>query len=245
MELGSITRGASLYGSNAISERVAEASRKPLERLSQQVDSTRVQLSAFGQVKSATAQVEATAGKLQESGSLSSAASAAKVLQNFADAANNQVKAVRQDALPVGSARTANELRRALEGPVGTRRDELKQIGLSIDQTGSIKVDAKVFEKAYQTDPSKVKATLEEIGKAASSVAGRQLSEGGAVGGSISRLTEKLGNIERSQADYQSRLQQSQRTVDEQERRNNLALAASQQAFGFNGIGAYSRILSF
>lgn len=243
MELSKTLNGASQYGvTSAIREQVAAAAKKPLERLSQQAESTRVQLSAVGQVKSATAQVEAAAKKLQDGKNVGSAADAAKAAQGFADAFNAQLKAGKETS-GAGSARAANEVKRAVEGPGGADRAALQQAGITFAKDGSAKVDAKALEKAYQANPEQVKQTLGRLGTAAADTSSKQLSSNGTVGGTINRLTEKLGNIEQKQADFQARLEQSQKTVQEEDRRANEAQQrAAQHAFAFSGVGAYSRI---
>lgn len=238
MEVSTIYSGAALYGTNAISEQVATASRKPVERLSQQAESTKVELSAFGQLKSATSQVETAAKALQDNKNLGSAADVTKAVQGFAEAANSQLKAAKQTTLPLGSARTASELHRAVEGFTSKDRQSLNGIGIAFAADGSLKVDTKKLEAAYQANPNQVKETLNRVGKAAADTSDRQLAGNGAVGGAISRLNEKLGNIQQQQTDTQARLEQSRKAVEDQDRRANLA----QQAFSFNGVGAYNRV---
>lgn len=243
MEVSTVYSGAALYGTNAISEQVATASRKPVERLSQQAESTKVELSAFGQLKSATAQVETAAKALQDNKKLGAVADVAKAVQGFAEAANSQLKAAKQTALPVGSTRTANELHRAVEGFTGKDRQALSDIGIAFASDGSLKMDAKKLEAAFQANPNQMKETLNRVGKAAEDTSDRQLAGNGAVGGAISRLNEKLGNIQQQQTDVQARQEQSRKAVEEQDRRANLAQQIfSQQAFAFNGVGAYNRI---
>lgn len=59
MEVSNILNGASLQsGAGSIGSQIAAATRKPVERPSQPAESTRVQLSAAGQLKSAAAEVE-------------------------------------------------------------------------------------------------------------------------------------------------------------------------------------------
>lgn len=243
MELSRLSGSASLYGSNAVSEQVTAATKKPAERLSQRAESTRVQLSAYGQLKSATAQVELAAKKLQDPSNLGSAADVGKAVKGFADAANSQLKAANQTAQSGASTRAASELRRAVEGFTGQEREALNRAGISFGQDGSVKVDAKKLEVAYQANPDQVKETLNRVGKAAADVSAKQVTDNGAVGGAINRLTEKLGSIQQQQADYQAALVQSQKAVQEQDRRANQAQqAAGQTAFGFNGVGAYNQI---
>ncbi|MGE5492027.1 MAG: flagellar filament capping protein FliD [Actinomycetota bacterium] len=243
MELSRLSGGASLYGSSAITEQVSAATKKPAERLSQQAESTRVQLSAYGQLKSATAQVESAAKKLQDNGNLGSAADATKAVKGFAEAVNGQLKAASQTAQTGVNVRSTSELRRAVEGFTAKDRNALSQAGISFGQDGTVKVDSKKLEAAYQANPSLVKETLARVGKAAADVSAKQVSDSGAVGGAINRLNDKLDTIKQQQAGYQASLAQSQQAVQEQERRaNQMQQAASQQAFGFNGVGAYSQI---
>lgn len=257
MNLLTISSATSLYGANAISSRVSEALAKPQARLEQQAESTRVQLSAFGQVRSATAQLESAASKLQDNKQLASADGLTKAVQGFADAVNGRLATVNRvsanDTASRASAVSAddgkvratnNETRRTLEGVNGSNRDALKQIGISVAADGGVKVDTKALQTAFAANPDQVRQTLNSVGQQVAQQSTQQLSATGSVAAPITRLNEQLSNIEQRQADNQSRIEQSQQAVQQRDRQMALAQQVVQQGFIFTGAPAYNRIFA-
>jgi len=252
VDISSVTSLASLYNTSAISSRVAEAYAKPQERLSQQAESTRVQLSAFGEIKSTTAQLETAANKLRDNQQLSTVDGLTKAVQGFAEAVNNRLStanrlgAADSGALAAdGKVRAANnETRRTLEGVSGSNRDALQQIGIGVSGNGALKVDAQKLANAFNANPDQVRQTLNTVGQQVAEQSARQLGNNGAVGGSISRLTEQLGSIEQRQTDVRSQFQQSQQAVQERDVQFSRIQQLAQTGFIFTGAAAYNRIFS-
>lgn len=245
MELSTILNGISLYGgSNAIGEQVSSASRKSLARLSQQADSTRVQLSAFGQVKSATAQLQTVAEKLQDNRDLGSTADVTKAVQAFADSFNKQLNSVRQIAQTEQPAGAVYDLRRAVAGSGASNQAALQQIGISFGKDGGLAVDAKALQKAFEANPDQVRQTLSRVGQAVGEASARQLSANGAVGGAVDRLSARLSGIEQKQSGFEASLEASQKAVQAADQRASRVQFAAQQAFSFNGAAAYFRIFN-
>ncbi len=259
MELSSlVSRGASVHGADAIKGLASEARQKTQQRLEKNVESAQVQLSAFGQVKSATAGVQNAAKNLQDNKQLASAEDAKKVAQKFVDAVNLQRETVNQvsrsdkparseqSAPLAGEARlrsATNDVRQAVEGTAGKNESALKQAGISVGQDGALKLDAKKFEQAFAANPNQVTDTLNRIGKEVAEVSAKQLSSNGVVGSSINKLTEKVDNLQNRQNDFQARTEQSQRSAQEQDKRVQQAQQA--QAFALNGTNAYNKIFSY
>lgn len=259
MDSSTVTSAVSRYSSSTLVDRIGAATQKPLERLNRNVESTKVQLSAFGQVKSATAQVESVAKNLQSSDKLSTIDEVKKAVQNFVGAVNNQRTIVAQVS---GSAKDSNnatvgalagdsrarsvtnDVRRAVQGTGGSNESALKQIGISVAQDGSLKVDTKKLEAAYAADPNAVTGALKQIGNNVEEVANRQLSNSGNLGGSINRLNERLGNYQQTQANYQAGLKASQQAVDQRNFQIDQAQTQTQQAFGLIGANAYKGVFS-
>lgn len=257
VNLSSLSSASSLYGANPISSRVSEALARPQARLEQQAESTRVQLSAYGQVRSATAQLESAASKLQENKQLSSVDGLTKAVQGFADAVNSRLATVNRVSGNDSANRTSgvladdgkvraanNETRRTLEGVNGSNRDALKQIGITVAQDGGVKVDRQALQNAFAANSDQVRQTLNSIGQQVARQSTQQLSATGSVSAPINRLNEQLGSIEQRQADNQSRIVQSQQAVQQRDRQMAQAQQAVQQGFVFTGIPAYNRIFS-
>lgn len=259
MNVSQIAYASSLYGTDAVSSLVASATNKQSERLSRSVESTKVQLSAYGQVKSATAQVETAAKTLQDNKQLATLDDVKKAVQGLASAINTQRTAVNQVAGAAdsrnetagalsGDARVrsaATDVRRTLQGNAGSNEQALRQIGINLAQDGRVTVDSKKLEQAYQSNSKQVTDTLSRIGKDLADVADKQLSAGGNVGASISRLNDRLGSLQQSQSDFQSRLQAAQQGIDQRNQRSEQIRTQTQQAFGLTGANAYLGVFSF
>lgn len=225
------------------SSRVTATTQRSLDRVGQQGESARVQLSSVSQVKSATAGVEAAASKLQSSTGLDTLGKVQKAVTAFADAFNGQ----QQAASKAGSANPAlrqagNDLRQAAQGVGGGNESALRSIGITVSRDGGIKVDAKQLEKAYQANPNQVTDTLKQIGQGVEKAAKQQLADNGSVGSSYNRLNQRVGNLEQKQADYQAGFQQSQQTVDERNRQLQQAQATS--GIAASAIRAYQGVIS-
>ena len=252
MNISSSTSLASLYNTSAISSRVAEAYAKPQERLSQQAESTRVQLSAFGEIKSATSQLETAANQLRDNKQLNTLDGLNKAVQGFAEAVNNRLTtvnrlgAVESGALAGdGKVRAANnETRRTLEGVSGNNRDALQQIGIAVTSNGGLKVDAQKLASAFNANPDRVRETLNMVGQQVAEQSARQLGNNGTVGGTIGKLTEQLGNIEQRQSDVRGQFQQMQQAVQERDVQFARVQQMAQTGFVFTGAAAYNRIFS-
>lgn len=252
MDISSVTSLASLYNTSAISSRVAEAYAKPQERLSQQAESTRVQLSAFGEVKSATAQLETAANKLQDNKALNSVDGLTKAVQGFAEAVNNRLATVNRlgaadsGALAAdGKVRaTNNETRRTLEGVGGSNREALQQIGIGVASSGALKVDAQKLANAFNANPDQVRETLNTVGQQVAAQSAQQLGSNGTVGASLNRLSEQLGSIEQRQSEVRSQFQQGQQAVQDREAQFSRIQQLAQTGFIFTGAAAYNRIFS-
>jgi hypothetical protein len=260
MNLISLPAATSLYNSNAISVRIAEALARPAARLASDVESTRVQLSALGQVKSSTAQLENAAQTLRDNKKITSVDGLSKAVLGFASAVNSRLAAVDRanagnttPAVRMGTTAASNnsnvraadlEMRRTLDGVAGNNRQALKQMGISLASNGGLSVDTQALQNAFASNPEKVRQTLETVGAAVSTQSAQQLSEKGTVTSALSKLTEKLVNVERRQSDNSSRVELAQRSQLDQENRLAQAQGVTQQAFIFTGIAAYNRVFS-
>ena len=77
-------------------DRFSRALERPAERLAQETESVRVRLSAFGQARSATATVQASARELQNGSAITSAASAKEAAGAFVESVNSARTTLKQ-----------------------------------------------------------------------------------------------------------------------------------------------------
>lgn len=225
---------------------VAAALRRPVEALSQQTESTRVRLSAFGQVKSAVADVQAAAKGLQDNKQLQTAEGAKKAAEAFVKAYNAETATTanltrRESGRNAAGALADDPRARLAAGDLQrverNSESELKQAGITRQKDGTLAIDAKAFEAAYAKDSGSLRQALSSAGNRIEAVATRQLSASGSVGAAVNNLSSKVTNLENRQADVQARLDDSQRIVQEQTDRFKVGPFAT-------GVSAYKGIFS-
>jgi flagellar capping protein FliD len=225
---------------------VAAALRRPVKALSQQTESARVRLSAFGQVKSAVADVQSAAKSLQDNKQVQTPDGAKKAAEAFVKAFNTENRTAanltrREDARNSAGALADEPRARAasseLQRAVRDSAPELKQVGITRQNDGSLAIDAKAFEAAYVKDSGSLRQSLSTVGNRVEVVTTRQLSASGSVGSAVNSLSSKVANLEDRQADVQTRFDQSQQIVQEQTDRFKTGPFAT-------GVSAYKGIFS-
>ena len=230
-------------------------------------ESTRVELSAYGQTKSATALVETAANRLRDTQKMSSAREVRESAQSLADSLNQQQKAIEnlgaelaRNQAPAPSQPTvaadakvnlsSNEMRLAIQSAVGGDSTALQRIGFSTSTENVLSVDNAQLQKSFAADPQGTQATLAAVGQAVSEVANAQLAPTGPISAPISSLTAQLaaqsGTLDAAmlhQNQMRLETEAQQRSGVEQQVRQQQDQA--QQAFAVNGTQVYSRVLSF
>lgn len=225
---------------------VALASRRSLETLSQQTESTKVRLSAFGQVKSAVADVQSAAKGLQDGKQLQTVDGARKAAEAFVKAHNAEDRTTtdltRRETYRSSAGTLADDARArsAAHGLQRAARDSapaLEQAGITRQKDGTLAIDVKTFDAAYAKDAGALRQSLGTVGARVEAVATRQLSASGSVGSAVDSLSSKVSDLEERQADVQARLDTSQRIVREQSDRFKAGPFAT-------GVAAYKGIFS-
>lgn len=225
-------------------EQVSSALKQASERLDQQRKASEVKLSAYGQVKSAVAELQTASKALTNESSTSAPDEAKKAAQNFVNAFNNARavanRAVNGDKQGGGElanesrARVAaNELSRSLDR---TANAELKSIGITANRDGSLKFDAQKFAQAQESKPQEVAAALQTAGQQVEQTANRQLQNNGNVSRSINALNDEVRKVQAQQEQQRNQADAMQRATEQANTRINAASAS--------GIAAYQKILS-
>lgn len=221
------------------SDRVASTLRRPAETLTREVESARVRLSAFGQVQSAAANVQAAARNLQDTKQLSSLADVKKAAETFVRSFNDERAALVRVSGNGNAGRPAvaqaNDGRAAvasaqLQRTTGEAGSALRDAGIRVERDGSLSVDTKALESAFNANPSAVVKALGDVGRAAEATATRQLAGNGSVGAAVRNLSSQLEQLETRQTALQSSGEASQRAVE---------VASRRYGFGAVGAGAY------
>ena len=225
-----------------VADPVTAAFARASNRTDQQLGSTKVQLSAYGQIKGAFAETQTASKALSNLKTTSTTDDVKKAVEGFVNAFNKTNKAVgaatQGDGKQAGAlandshARVAgNDLRRSVAE--GSSLSDLKKIGITQNKDGSLNVDTKVLEKALQSNPDQVRSTVASVGQQVEKTATRELANNGNVGSSVNSLNTRSRSLEAQQSAQQEQIAASQRLVDQQTVQINNVLAG--------GLAAYQR----
>lgn len=212
--------------------------------VAREVDSARVQLSAFSRVQSAAVTLQSASRQLQSAEATTSAVAARRAAEAFTQAYNDERAALVRagggnDARAAEATRTAaaagedgraavasSQLRRLL----GEQAPALREAGIRVERDGSLSVDARALEGAFNANPTAVTQTLGEVGRAAEATVARQLADNGSIGSATRALTERVDRLEVRQSEFENGMAAAQRAVEAASRR---------YGFGAVGAGAY------
>lgn len=231
--------------SQTTSDPVADALKHANNRIEQQLGSTKVQLSAYGQIKGAFSEVQTASKALSEPKKTATTDNVKKAVAGFVSAFNKANKtvgaAVQGDGKQVGTlandARARNavtDLRRSVTE--GSALSDLGKIGITQNKDGSLAVDAKALDKALQSNPDQVRSTVAGVGQQVEKTATRELANNGNVGSSVNTLNNRSRSLEARQSAQQDQLAASQRLVEQQTTQLNNIFAG--------GLAAYQRTLT-
>jgi flagellar hook-associated protein 2 len=205
--------------SNSVSQLLAPVS----ERLSQQLASTNVKLSAFGQIQSAFSSAQTAANSLTTAATSNTATNAevAKAAQAFVAAYNQSVQAVSTAVSGKGAlasdlraTRAGNDLAQSLTSGAGPAN--LAQAGISLNKNGTLTLDTKALEQALESSGTQTKAALAYLGQQVGAATGRELASAGNVGASVGSLTSRSQTLAAQQATLQQQSTALQNTLTSQ-----------------------------
>ena len=249
MDLSSIVRmqvqiaqRAQASTSTPSSELLAPATR----RLTNQLDSTKVQLSAYGQIKSAVSGVQSSAAALGASATSKTAtpADVVKAAKAFVDSYNQARQVVTTAVNGTGgksgalasdmrAAKAGNDLAHALTD--STSAADLKQAGITANKDGSLSVDTTALTQSLASQPTETKSILTRLSQQEGSSATKALASTGNVGGSINSLTSRSEKLTSQQTMLQQQAVSAQAILDQQNSLLNYSSA--------NGLAAYKSVL--
>lgn len=219
----------------------AKATKRATGRTEEKLESTKVQLSAYGQIKGAVSELQAASKAVSEPRKTATADEARKTIENFVSAYNKAnatvARTTRNDRKESGAlandtrARGAgNDLRRSVSESEGLAK--LDKAGITQNKDGSLSLDTKALDKALKESPTETVAAVANVARQVEKTATKELASNGNVGSSVQTLDERSRRLEAEQAAQQAAVEASQRTV--QQKTANIAQAAS-------GIAAYQR----
>lgn len=241
---GGVSSQTGQTGRTSSADPVAAAFDKANSRVTKQLESTKVQLSAYGQIKAAFADVQTASKALTDAKQTATVEDVNKVAGSFVDAYNKANKAVSVATQGAGKevGALANDARARIAGSdlrrsvaEGNNLADLKKVGISQNKDGSLAIDTKALESAFQANPDQVRSTLASIGAQVDNTATRELAKTGNVGSSVTALSNRSRNLEAQQSAQQEQAAAAQRQIDQQTARLNL-----DNTFA-SGVAAYRR----
>lgn len=213
---------ASNQTTQASSTRVSDAFKNSSQQVQKQAEGARVKLSALGKVSAGLANVRDAAASLQDTTKTTNTeAGAAKALNNFVKAFNDQNASVKSLTAQSGGTLSseyrvkagANDVNRSATNDSGAQ-NSLSSIGVTVQSDGSLKVDAKAFAAAYKANPDSVKTTLSSLGQRTETAANRQLSSEGGIGAAQNSAKAQAAAFESKQSSLQAQATAAQQAID-------------------------------
>lgn len=179
---------------------------KATARIDQQIASTKVQVSAYGQLQSGVAQVEDAASSLA-SGKLTTLAGMTAGVQSLVDAYNN-TRSVSATTEGAAATTTASTLRKAAASD--SSQAAWQALGVTVKQDGSLSFDSKALAANYQASSSNVQSAATTLGGTMDKAADKLLSGSSTLSTTISRLdsqSQTLSTLKSAQETRASTLQ--------------------------------------
>lgn len=216
------------------------------QRIGRQLESTNVQLSAYGQIKGAfggaqtasTALTTSATSKTATNSDIEKAAQAFvtaynQAAQTVASATSSSTKQTGALSSDLRARSAGTDLSRSLTG--GSGLADLKQAGITLNKNGTLSLDTKVLQSALQTSGTQTKSSLASLGQQVSSVTSRELASTGNVGASVGKLTSRAQTLTAQQSSLGKQAASLQSALEKQSTTLNYATA--------NGLAAYRSLI--
>lgn len=178
-----------------------------------QASDASVTLSAIGQVQSGFATIQSQAATLSDPNNLGTAAAAQSALQSVIGSVNAQAALVSNVtasggilASDTGIAASAQSVRSLLSSSSLIGAVAQSSFGLKTASDGTVSLDTAAFNAAYSANPSGVTQVLSNIGSSVNSAATSQISAGGAVYSSQTKVQAQYTTLSQQQADLYGRI---------------------------------------
>ncbi len=219
---------------NTGADGLARGLQKAESRIQTQVESTKVQLSAFGKLQSAVSQTQtsakAAAGLSASAKTEDVKAAATKLVEAFnntVDTAKGAASVAGETATGRNALRVGRDLTRTVTSDDSTLA-ALKQIGASVNADGKLVLDTAKFDAAQKTNATDVRNSLAKLGQQIDKTAQRELGNNGSLGSTVSALNQRSSTLKSQQADLASLQQTSAPSASGNPNPRNFGLAAYQ-----------------
>lgn len=222
---------------------VSKAYTQANDRVEKQLQSTNVQLSAYGQIKGGLSEVQTASKTLSDPKQTATTADIKKAVEGFVSAYNKTNSAVdravqgdgKQAGALAGDSRakvTDSNLQRTLSS--GSNLADLKKIGITQNKDGSLSVDAKALDNALKSNSGQVRSSVAGVAGQLDKTASRELASSGNVGSSFNSLSSRSRSLESKLSTQQDQMSAAQGLVEKNSNRLNDAFAV--------GVSAYQRM---
>lgn len=216
----------------------------------QKVESTQVQVSSLGKLKSSISDTQSAAKDLQKLKSNASTEEMAAAANKMATAYNNTLKVATDsnagaNANAVESRRVGTAMRNGVTG--GGLSSELQNAGFSVGENGTIKIDQEKFKAASANDPGGLRKELEKMGQKVEATSAKALDQKGELSASINSLEKRATDLASKASNTSSNSEKTGRYVSPTEIANNAqeSIKAFNQKIKAGGAGAESAAKEF
>ena len=179
----------------------ASKTQKALEsadvRKQQKVESTQEQISSLGKLKASFSETQTAARDVQKLKTNASASDLATAADKLVNAYNTTLKTATNNESNSGNnvdainaRRAGNDLRRSV-GREGLST-ELQKAGVSMNQDGTLKIDAEKFKAAAASDSEGLRKELEKVAQKIEAGSSRALSDKGELNTTINNLKSSV-----------------------------------------------------
>ena len=192
----------------------------------QKVESTQVQVSSLGNLKSSISDSQTAAKDLQSLKANASTEEMAAAANKMASAYNNTLKVAKEGSSKldgnvdtIESRRAGTAMRNGVTG--GGLSSELQNAGFSVGEDGSIKIDQEKFKAAAANGPEALRKALEKVGQKVENTSAKALDQRGELSTSISTLEKRAADLTSKTSNTSTTPEKSGRYVSPTEIANN------------------------
>ncbi|MDD5176449.1 MAG: flagellar filament capping protein FliD [Sterolibacterium sp.] len=239
-------RGNNNYGAGVLSvasDPVARAFDGANKRVGKPLESTNVQVSAFGQIKSGFANLQTVGSGLSSLNKTSTDSDTISAAQSFIEAFNNTSNVISTNTKGTGNTGgvlsdnsnavlAGYDLKRTLTS--GSNTAELRKIGISVNSSGTLSLDTKALGSALTANSNAVKDTLAKVGNQVAQVSTKELN--GNIGSAVNTLSTRAKDLA-AQQNAASLLLAIQQSVTDVSRGASVGIAAYMKVLFTQMIG--------
>jgi len=190
----------------------------PLTTLQQKQAAVQAQFSSLGRVTSSLADLQVKAQVLKNFSQSPTLNDYKGVVQAFVQSFNNLNQVASEAAAKKSGAsstdllasQSVNEVRKAIAGSGDGLTGSLQKIGIVQQQDGTLAINQKTLDQAFQNDQKGLLGTLSSVADRVGKTIDKQLSSSGTIGRKVQDLSAQSNHLENSRSVSQAELDRHQ-----------------------------------